>query len=347
VFFPRISSVQRNALIARIGRIDEFKGGWNAGRLSGLGDAQIVALRDDVAVLSTASAARLAGRKIADDDVAALIAAPSAALLNRDTRAIPGYRAVLGRIHADHERAIPFSAETVAEFRAQLFGDRVGRGRIGTVRTGYKSPADVSELVRSTTRALHSTRDHARYHPLLVIARFVVGFLAIEPFPEGNGRLAMLLATLLLTKHGYLHLPYAPLERVVEDWAAGYRDTLEQSLKSLRRSPVAYGGFALFFLAVLREQQLRAARLVDAERAQIRLSEVQQRIFSFISGVGSVTTTELAVQLDMPERTLRYHLRELTDRGLIEMRGRNRGRHYTLLTEPTLNAEALPDTYEA
>lgn len=344
MFFPRISSIQRNSLIARIGRIDEFKGAWNAGRLSGLGDERLVELRSRTDVLSTASAARLAGRRISDEEVAALLAAPMAGHLDRDARAMVGYRDVLARIHADDSGAIPFSAETVAEFRAQLFGERVERGRVGAARTGLKSPLDVSELVRSTTVALDSTRDHARYHPLLVIARFVVGFLAIRPFPDGNGRLATALATLLLTKHGYLHVAYAPLERVVEDHRAGYRHALEQSLKTLRRSPISYGALALFLIAALREQQLRAAQLVDGERAQLRLGTVQQLIFHFIGSAGRVTTTELARRFDMPPRTLRYHLRELTDRGLIEMRGHNRGRHYTLLTEPTLSAQASPDT---
>ncbi len=49
-------------------------------------------------------------------------------------------------------------------------------------------------------------------HPLLVIAIFVVVFLAIHPFQDGNGRLSRVLTSLLLLRAGYAHVPYSSLE---------------------------------------------------------------------------------------------------------------------------------------
>jgi Fic family protein len=326
-------------LIARIGRIDEFKGAWNAGRLSGLGNDRRLALRDRAAIQSTASACRLAGRKISDDDVASLLAVPSAARMNPGTRDVPGYRALLTRVHADHARAIPFSADTIAEFHATLFagGEPVDRTPAGSVYTGRRSSRDIGDLVEATTLALDSKRDH----PLLVIARFLVAFLAKRVFAAGNGRMASALATFLLVRHGYLHVAYAPLERVVEDYEADYRAALEQSLKDLRRSPIAFGPWAVFVLTALQMQQLRAGEVVDGERGQLRLSGLRQRLVDFIRDNGRVTTTTLAARFDMPPRTLRYHLRTLVDQGFVEAHGDDRGRHYTLPTTTAIDETAM------
>ncbi|MEK8018597.1 MAG: Fic family protein, partial [Candidatus Parabeggiatoa sp.] len=53
-------------------------------------------------------------------------------------------------------------------------------------------------------------------HPLLIIGIFIVVFLAIHPFQDGNGRLSRILTTLLLLQAGYAYLPYSSLESVIE-----------------------------------------------------------------------------------------------------------------------------------
>jgi Fic family protein len=53
-------------------------------------------------------------------------------------------------------------------------------------------------------------------HPLLLIGLWVVVFLEIHPFQDGNGRLSRVLTTLLLLQAGYAYVPYSSLESVVE-----------------------------------------------------------------------------------------------------------------------------------
>ncbi|HET9948995.1 MAG TPA: Fic family protein [Longimicrobiales bacterium] len=81
----------------------------------------------------------------------------------------------------------------------------------------FDTPRRMQELLEATTSALASGESH----PLVVIARFIVDFLAIHPFQDGNGRLARALTTLLL--HEYA--PYASLERVVEEAVADGLDS--------------------------------------------------------------------------------------------------------------------------
>ena len=65
----------------------------------------------------------------------------------------------------------------------------------------------------------HSTQDNLKsgdLHPLLNIALFIVVFLEIHPFQDGNGRLSRILTTLLLLRSGYAYVPFSSLESVMD-----------------------------------------------------------------------------------------------------------------------------------
>ncbi len=70
-------------------------------------------------------------------------------------------------------------------------------------------------------------------HPLLKTAVFVVCFLAVHPFQDGNGRLSRILTTLLLKKFGYRYVPFASLESEIEDNKDLYYNALRKTQKSL------------------------------------------------------------------------------------------------------------------
>ena len=95
----------------------------------------------------------------------------------------------------------------------------------------FDTPARMHELVAWT----RDTIADRQIHPLLIIAVFVVVFLAIHPFQDGNGRLSRVLTTLLLLKAGYGYVPYSSLESVIEQNKEAYylalrrtRGTLDQ-----------------------------------------------------------------------------------------------------------------------
>jgi DNA-binding transcriptional ArsR family regulator len=83
-----------------------------------------------------------------------------------------------------------------------------------------------------------------------------------------------------------------------------------------------------FFLQALRTQQKNLSAKLDIERSMIALSSVQERILGLIDEQGRVTSTLVALALELPIRTVRYHLEILTQRGLIESHGEKRGRYY-------------------
>ncbi len=79
-------------------------------------------------------------------------------------------------------------------------------------------------------------------HPLLVIAIFIVVFLAIHPFQDGNGRLSRVLTTLLLLPcSGYAYVPYSSLESVVEQSKDAYYLGLRRTQQTLTRHGAGRG----------------------------------------------------------------------------------------------------------
>jgi Fic family protein len=95
-------------------------------------------------------------------------------------------------------------------------------------------------------------------HPLLTIGVFVVTFLAIHPFQDGNGRLSRILTTLLLLKAGYSYVPYSSLESIIEESKEGYYLALRQTQGTLNSEQQPnWEPWLLFFLRALQRQKNR------------------------------------------------------------------------------------------
>jgi Fic family protein len=84
-------------------------------------------------------------------------------------------------------------------------------GIVFETATPFDTPREMEDLIAWTRKAI----DEEALHPLLIVAVFIVVFLAIHPFQDGNGRLSRVLTTLLLLRAGYAYVPYASLERVI------------------------------------------------------------------------------------------------------------------------------------
>gem|GEM_PF-3442465 len=87
-----------------------------------------------------------------------------------------------------------------------------------------------------------------RPHPLLVVAIFVVVFLEIHPFQDGNGRLSRILTTLMLLRAGYAYVPYSSLESIVEHSKESYYISLWRTQGTIRNPEPDWNPWIEFFL---------------------------------------------------------------------------------------------------
>ena len=163
-------------------------------------------------------------------------------------------------------------------------------------------------------------------HPLLIIAIFVVVFLEIHPFQDGNGRLSRVLTTLLLLQAGYAYVPYSSLESVVEANKEAYYLALRQTQGIIRSDAPNWQPWLLFFLRSLSEQVRRLEKKVERERIVLAaLPELSLRIVEFAREHGRVTMAEAIKLTGASRNTLKQHFRNLSERNHLEQHGSGRG----------------------
>lgn len=110
----------------------------------------------------------------------------------------------------------------------------------------------MSDLLVETRTSL----EDASVHPLLVIGEFILRFLAIHPFQDGNGRLARILTNLLLLRSGYEYVPYSSLERLVEANKEEYYRALRRSQITLDNEKPELEHWLVFFLEMLKNKRI-------------------------------------------------------------------------------------------
>jgi Fic family protein len=146
----------------------------------------------------------------------------------------------------------------------------------------------MEELVSWTREQLFAKE----LHPLLTIGIFVVVFLAIHPFQDGNGRLSRLLTTLLLLQTGYAYVPYSSLESVIERNKESYYLALRRTQGALKSDNPDFTPWLIFFLRGLQKQKVQISAVQFCEfRTANAVSTFCLTLFCcrFTSNRGSVT----------------------------------------------------------
>jgi Fic family protein len=168
-------------------------------------------------------------------------------------------------------------------------------------------------------------------HPLLVIAVFIVVFLEIHPFQDGNGRLSRILTTLLLLRAGYSYVPYSSLESIIEQSKDGYYLALRRTQQTIRTAKPDWGPWLEFFLRALQQQKRRLEKKIERERSLSGdLSELSVQILELARERGRVTVAEAVKATGANRNTIKDHFKALADAKLLTRHGAGRGTWYSL-----------------
>ncbi len=336
-------------VLGRITRIDEFKGAWRA--LGTLAPDRLSALRRVATIESIGSSTRIEGSRLSDREVEQLLSnLEIKSFATRDEQEVAGYAELMDLVFASFQD-IPFTENHIKQLHQILMRhsekDAWHRGnyktssnsvaafdesgaQIGIVfRTAstFDTPRLMSELVAW----VEAERAAARLHPLLVVAVFVVVFLEIHPFQDGNGRLSRVLTTLLLLKAGYAYVPFSSLESVIERNKEAYYLALRQTQGTIRTETPNWQPWLEFFLDSLSEQVRRLEAKIDRERLVLAaLPRLSLEIVEFAREHGRVTIGEATRLTGASRNTLKQHFRTLTENGTLNRHGSGRGVWYDL-----------------
>ncbi len=167
----------------------------------------------------------------------------------------------------------------------------------------------MTALIEWTTTAFATEAQH----PLVVIAVFIVTFLAIHPFQDGNGRLSRVLTTLLLLKTGYAYVPYASLESVIESTKERYYMALRQTQGTIRKDAPDWAPWLEYFLGALAEQKPGLEKKIEREQLLLGdLPELSVRILELCKERGRVTVSDIERVTGANRNTVKDHLAALT-----------------------------------
>jgi Fic family protein len=337
----------KNKLLKQIAEIDEFKGFWKG--LSSFPIETLSKLRVLATIESIGSSTRIEGAKLSDREVDALLSGlmPSS-FRNRDEEEVAGYADVMKLIHESyndidltennikylHKVLLNHSSKDqwhIGNYKKQpnhvAAFDETGRqiGIVFETTSPADTPREMESLVSNTTKLLKE----GELHPLLIIADFILHFLAIHPFQDGNGRLSRILTNLLLLRFGYEYVQYSSLERVVEANKEQYYSSLRTSQNALKVPEADTSVWTEFFLEMLKKQKDLLAQKIERERKMSVRSKLSNEILSYTEEQGRVTVAGLAQALDTNRNTIKTHLQKLVDEGLLALHGKGRGSYYT------------------
>ncbi len=344
-FSRRLSNIPAG-IISKIAKIDELKGNWVTG--AQLSPQALGRLKRSVLITSTGASTRIEGVKLTDEDIEKVMQGINIQkFADRDKQEVQGYYELLENIF-NSWGSLKFNESSVKHFHKELlkYSDK-DQGHLGDYKFGenkvvaydqegkevgiifnptspYLTPKEMMELIGSTNFLL----TEKKYHPLLIIANFLVEFLAIHPFQDGNGRISRILTNLLLLQSGYLYMPYVSHEKLVEDNKTDYYLALRRSQKTFHTRNENIAPWLDFFFTILLKQSQSAIELLSKENIEKILSEKQLAVWKFFEQVDVAGTGKIATETNIPRPTVKQALEVLLKLKKIERIGQGRSTRY-------------------
>lgn len=334
-------------ILTLIAKIDEFKGAWRA--LGTLAPERLSALRRVATIESIGSSTRIEGSKLTDREVDTLLANLQIQRFDtRDEQEVAGYAEVMDVVFSSWQD-IPFTENYIKQLHQILLKhsekDAWHRGQYKTNANSVAafneqgeqigivfqtaSPFDTPRLMAELVSWTNEQRQAQLLHPLLIAAVFVVVFLEIHPFQDGNGRVSRALTTLVLLQSGYAYVPYSSMESVIELNKEAYYLALRQTQGTIRADAPNWQPWLAFFLRSLAEQVRRLEKKIERERLVLAvLPDLSLHIVEFAREHGRITIGDAIKLTGVSRNTLKVHFRNLVARGYLSQQGSGRGVWY-------------------
>ncbi len=166
------------------------------------------------------------------------------------------------------------------------------------------------------------------FPPIILVSAFVVHFLAIHPFRDGNGRLSRLISAWLLLKWGYSWMQFSSHEKVIEDNKENYYLSLHETQSTLQFKKVSYERWFIFFANTLLIQTQIVESLLKKESPVSTMNKNEQIVFEIIKSNGECNIGYILEQVVMSRAGLKTLLKRLVDNGHVNVKGQGKGTVY-------------------
>lgn len=301
------------------------------------------ALKDLAMIQSVESSNRIEGVEIQQQRLKPLVLG-NARPRSRPEEEISGYRHALELIHSKHID-LEIIPKTITRFHDLA---QEGAGDAGLWKTknneiiefdlkGQRNirfiPVDANQTPQYMKQLCLSYRDeikNAHLPSLIVCALFILDFLCIHPFRDGNGRVSRLLTLLLLYQQDIHVGKYISLERIIEENKGDYYEALRKSSKNWHKKEHDPLPWINFFLSTLREAYKELAKKVEADlRSGSGKGEIVEK--TILNQPATFTLRDIQLQCpNVSSPMIKKILNDLKKSKKITLMGRGRGARWKL-----------------
>lgn len=303
----------------------------------------LTALLEVAKIQSTGSSNRIEGIYTTDERLNALVQ-EKVKPRNRNEEEISGYRDVLATIHESYEYIAP-RPNNILQLHRDLYSfssSAVGGVYKNSDNIIAEKHADGTETVRFRPVPAFQTADAmlnlctrfndaieaGTYDPLLLMPVFILDFLCIHPFNDGNGRMSRLLTLLLLYRAGFIVGKYISIEMLIEKSKDSYYEALQASSQNWHENGNDYLPFLKYMLGVVvkaynefedRVEYMHHRKMSKADRIKALIEKTP----------GKISKKDIAMSCpDISVTTIERTLAELVATGFIEKVGVGRASAY-------------------
>ena len=317
-------------IVTMLSQIHEFKGEQNL-FIEAQSDT-LTQLVEIAKIQSTEASNKIEGIFTSDERLKKLVTNKTTPR-SRNEQEIAGYRDVLSTIHDSYE-FIPVRPSIILQLHRDLYkfsGKTIGGAYKNADNVIAEEDNEGNRFVRfqpisawetpNSIEALCDAFDDAiarnEADPLLIIPMFILDFLCIHPFNDGNGRMSRLLTLLLLYRAGYIVGKYISIEKVIETTKDTYYEALQSSSQGWLEEENDYAHFVRYMLGVV----LSAYRDFSSRVRVLTTSGMSKpdRIREIIKDtLGKITKTEIMQKCpDISQVTVQRTLNDLIKNGDI------------------------------
>lgn len=309
----------------------------------------ITNLKKSTLITSSGASTRIEGAKLSDKKVDKIMRGLTISKFKeRDFQEVQGYLETLQNIFHSYQD-LPLNKGLITSLHNQLLKystkDETHRGDYKKKENTVGMPGkngNIAKIIFKTTPAYLTAKEMQeliewtniafkknRFHNLLIIANFVIEFLKIHPFEDGNGRLSRILTNLLLLRSGYEFVQYVSHEQLIEHRKDEYYIALRKSQKTFKTKHKTISPWLNFFLSIIKKQAEKTLSYLEKEKIEDMLSPKQFKVWKYLLSVEEASPSKIVKATNIALGTVRQALNRLIELGKIKRIGRGRGSRYT------------------
>jgi Fic family protein len=340
-------------MLNKISEIDTFMGSWKSDALK-LTPAELKVMKRVATIESVGSSNRIEGNKMSDEEIEELFShINKKSFSSRDEEEVAGYSDLINTIFENYED-IPLTENYIKQLHQILLKysskDERHRGEyktdsnrvaaydangneIGTIFE-TATPFDTPRLMKELLEWTNATFADKFFHPIITIGVFIVHFLSIHPFTDGNGRMSRALTVFLMLKSQYTYMPYTSMESIIEASKDAYYRALRKTQRTIWSEKVDYEPWLSFFVTSLQKQKRaledKIAKLQKTNTDPNNLSSTSLEILDLFKDANRLSMSEIIQKTAKNTETVRKAVQGLVKKGFLTKFGTTRGVSYEL-----------------